>query len=288
MTAGLASDDYRFLGRAPKEPFWRRYAEYTSFERPSAILLSKEGAFRAYVSGIASSRRDRTKTPLRYTLVVEGPCKAPIAEDVLCLFAAFANDLAEMAPGPLKVGALGKALDQNFNEIYVESALAEMRDGEAIEGVALREVENRILQTLTQLPRCEAFPLASSRFLAGGRASPASRAQFLGFIERLLIDGEPGVALAMNLASRDHVETLSHGESACAVLFAGENGDDVFLDPLEQPPKKGRPGSPNGLLRAARWEAQVEPGFSMLRWSHILMGVFRALQGWLHRRRENS
>src|SRR6185436_6644966 len=98
MTAGLASDDYRFLGRAPREAFWRKYAEYTSFERPTAIVLSKGEAFRFYVSGVLSARKDRTKTPLRYTLVLEGPSRSETAQTALRALFAFVCDLADAKP----------------------------------------------------------------------------------------------------------------------------------------------------------------------------------------------
>ncbi len=303
MTAGLASDDYRFLGRAPKDTFWRRYADFTSFERPTAILLSKDGSFRAYLSGIASARRDRTKTPLRYTLVLEGSCRTPAAERVLRALTAFVGDLAEVASGPLKVGSLGRALDAALPEPFVESALAGMRDaagqsppsGGSGAGPAsgprgpLDEVASRVEQAFASLPAPDVFLRSDHRFFSGGRASAAARSQFLGFVERLVIDGEAGAALVVNLASRDHLESLGAGEPACAVLFAGENSEEAFSDPLEQPPKKGRPGSPRGLPRASDLarEAQVEPGFST-RLTAVLLEAWRTFQEWLRGRRESS
>lgn len=282
MTAGLASDDYRFLGRAPREAFWRRYADYTSFERPSAILLSREGVFRAYLSGIASARRDRTKTPLRYSLVLEGPCRTPAAEAVLFTLSTFVEDLAAIQPGPLSVGALGRALDEAFPEPFVESALAALRDGETQDRGPLSEVDTRLLQAIDSLPRNTPYAPADLRFFWGGRASSSARATFLGYVDRLLAFGEAGAALVVNLASREHLASLGGAEASCAVLFAGEMGEEALSDPLEWPPKKGRPGSPNGLPRAiALREAQVEPGLSIPRLGQILLGALRTVRDFI-------
>lgn len=294
MTAGLSSDDYRFLGRAPREAFWRRYSDLTSFERPTALLFVRDGQFRAYVSGVASARRDRTKTPLRYTLVLEGPCRSPAAEGTLRALFAFVEDIRDLRPGPLQVGGLGRALDAAFPEAFVESALAEMRDGAqgpASEGKgALGEVSERVEQALSSLPAPGALAPSDARFFWGGRASAAARSQFLGYAERLLVDGEPGAALVVNLASRGHLAALGGDEPACAVLFAGEGGEEAFSDPLEWPPKKGRPGSPKGLPRAIvlSREAQVEPGSSIARLTRLLLGAFRTMRQWLLGRRESS
>lgn len=296
MTAGLASDDYRFLGRAPREAFWRKYAEYTSFERPTAILLSRGDSFRLYLSGILSARRDRTKTPLRYTLVFEGPSRSDAARSALRALSAFVCDLAELGPSPLTVEAFGRALDAALPEPFVESALAAMRDGPASDRGPLSdkspllEIEDRVARAIASLPRSGPFHTSDARFFSGGRASLAARSQLLGFAQRLLEDGEPGAALVVNLASRDHLESLGAGEPSCAVLFAGEAGEDAHSEPLEQPPKKGLPGSPKGRPRAmqlARAE-QAEPGWSIPRLSHLLLGALRTVRDWFRGTRASS
>ncbi len=317
MTAGLASDDYRFLGRAPREAFWRKYAEYTSFERPTAILLSKGDSFRMYLSGILSARRDRTKTPLRYTLVFEGPSRTDAARSALRALSAFVCDLAELGTGPMTVEGFGRALDAALPEPFVESALAAMRDGparpqarerdDAARGPVsergplsgreappasgpLAEIESRVARAIESLPKSGPFQTSDARFFSGGRASLAARSQLLGFAQRLLEDGEPGAALVVNLASRDHLESLGAGEPSCAVLFAGEAGEDAHSEPLEQPPKKGLPGSPKGRPRAmqlARAE-QAEPGWSIPRLSHLLLGALRTVRDWFRGTRASS
>lgn len=327
MTAGLASDDYRFLGRAPKEAFWRRYAEYTSFERPTAVVLSKAEAFRIYLSGVLSTRRDRTKTPLRYTLVLEGKTRTADAGTALAALSAFVCDLAEVRPGGAQVESLGRALDVAFPEPFVEAALAEMRgaprkvdagppsgpgsgkgavpapakggvargaEGAAPEGAAaegpLSEIESRVLRAIDSLPKAGPFHSTDLRFFSGGRGSLPARAQFLGFAQRLLEDGEPGAALVVNLASRDHLDALSAGEPSCAVLFSGEGGEDAHSDPVELPPKKGRPGSPKGPPRAIVQApgAQAEPGWSIPRLGHLLWGALRTVRDWFLGTRESS
>lgn len=203
MTAGLSSDDYRFLGRAPKEAFWRRYADYTSFERPSAVVFCKDGAFRAYLSGIASARKDRTKTPLRYTLVMEGQARTPAAESLLFALAAFVGDLVHVKPGPLSPASLGEALDKTFPEEFVEAALSHLRDTDSKDTGPLAEVESRIEKAIAALPRDTHAADCHVRFFCGGRASESARATLVGYAERLLIDGEAGTILIVNLASRE-------------------------------------------------------------------------------------
>lgn len=297
MTAGLSSDDYRFLGRAPREAFWRRYAELTSFERPTAIVLSAGDSFRAYLSGIRSARRDRTKTPLRYTLVFEGPCRSEGAVLAVKALAALVDDLGDPKATSLTVGSLGRALDAQLPESFVEAALAELRVGPPSDGEGpasggsspasgrigpLAEVEDRARRALESLSEDVPAERSDLRFFWGGRASAAARAQLVGFADRLLRDGESGAALVVNLASKEHLDALGGAESACAVLFAGEGGEETFSQPLEWPPKKGRPGSPRGLPRAIdlRREAQAEPGFST-RLGHLLITAWRTLRDWL-------
>lgn len=283
MTAGLASDDYRFLGRAPKDTFWRRYAEYTSFERPTAIVLSRSEAFRAYLSGVLSARKDRTHTPLRYTLVLEGPCPSAGADLALRALEALVQDLGDTQASPLKVGSFGRALDAAFPEPFVESALAALRDGESAANGPLSEIDARLVRALEGLPESAERTRSDLRYFWGGRASAAARAQFLGHAERLLLEGEGGAALAVNLASREHLESLGGAEPSCAVLFSGEGGEDAFADPLEWPPKKGRPGSPKGPPRAivlAR-EGQAEPGLSIPQLGRLLLGALRTVRDWL-------
>ncbi|MEZ4298511.1 MAG: hypothetical protein R3B70_26405 [Polyangiaceae bacterium] len=288
MTAGLSSDDYRFLGRAPKEAFWRRYADYSSFERPTAILLCRDSHFRAYLSGVASARRDRTKTPLRYTLVLEGPCRTPAADLVLRALQSFVDDLAALKPGPLTPGSLGRALDSAFPEPFVESALAALRDSPSATTGPLAEIESRAdtaFRSLSADP--PEFP-TDLRFSHGGHASPVSRTQFVSFAERLLFDGEPGAALVLNLASPEHAVAIGGDEPSCSILFARPDAAESHQDPVEWPPKKGRPGSPTGLPRAiALREAQEEPGLST-RFSQMFLGALRTVRDFLLGRRRAS
>jgi hypothetical protein len=266
---------------------------------------------------VLSTRKDRTKTPLRYTLVLEGPSRSEAARSALRALSAFVCDLAELGTGPLTVEAFGRALDVAFPEPFVESALAAMRDGPArgpvsergpVSGVSgsgggpvsgrgsgpagdpLSEIEGRVARAIASLPKAGPFQASDARFFSGGRTSLAARSQFLGFAQRLLEDGESGAALVVNLASRDHLESLGAGEASCAVLFAGDPFADANAEPLEQPPKKGFPGSPNDRPRAlqlARAE-QAEPGWSIPRLSHLLWGALRTVRAWFRGPRASS
>lgn len=154
----------------------------------------------------------------------------------------------------------------------------------------LSEIQDRVIQAILSLPEPAPFVSTGLRFFSGGRGSPAARAELLGFAQRLLEDGESGAALVVNLASREHLEALGAGEPSCAVLFSGEGGEDVYSDPLEQPPKKGRPGSPKDPPRAIvlAAEGQAEPGWSTARLGQLLLGALRTVRDWLLGTRESS
>jgi hypothetical protein len=64
--------DYRFLGEAPPEFWWRSYREVTDPERPTILLESADGGWRLYVAGIDSGRLDVTDTPIQFTLAIDG------------------------------------------------------------------------------------------------------------------------------------------------------------------------------------------------------------------------
>jgi hypothetical protein len=64
--------DYQFIGVAPEVTWWRSYARVTDLETPAVLVESSGRAWRAYVSGIQSGRRDRIGRPIFMDIVLEG------------------------------------------------------------------------------------------------------------------------------------------------------------------------------------------------------------------------
>lgn len=248
MTAGRADDDYRFLGRAPESAFWKKYASLTSFEHPTIAITSDGKGLLAYLSGTRSARRDRTHTPLRYTLVLESPCRAeealsPLLATILAFFKASGQGL----------NALGEALDAALPEAFLEQALSATRgpDEQAASEVASR-VSEKAVSAIARLP-LPADPIrpdpgsspdldpemfkSNDRFWWGGAASIDAQARFLGHAARLW-SGEKGLALLLNLADPGDVSALAETAASCGVLLASPGV--ASRSPQGIPEKKGR------------------------------------------------
>src|ERR1700680_3634967 len=74
-TRGRARDrDYRFLGEAPGDFWWRTYGNVTDVERPTILVESDGGAWRIYIAGIGSTRLDSTDSAIQYNLALAGDC----------------------------------------------------------------------------------------------------------------------------------------------------------------------------------------------------------------------
>ena len=78
QTRGTArATDYAFLGGGPARPWWRTYRDATAFDHPTVLVTSDGERWAAYLSGIPSGRVDAVGSVVRYTLVLDGPCRAP-------------------------------------------------------------------------------------------------------------------------------------------------------------------------------------------------------------------
>lgn len=188
--------DYDFLCGAPPVPWWRGYADHTTFERPTILVESGAGLRRVYLSGIPSDRRDAVGSTIRYTVVLEdGPAGGapPGRVPPDALVALVAGWLADQDPaaGTRTVSA---ALDAAFPEADVERWLAAPDPG------GRAEVRRRLLDVVGSLPRPapDRVPPPVPRDWLGGLGWPPARAAFVERVRELAAD-RPGRALVLNL-----------------------------------------------------------------------------------------
>ncbi len=76
MTRGLGCD-YGFLGSPPAQPWWREFGQFTAFERPTLLIHADATEWQVYASAIPTTRRDRTNTLIRLSLVLTGQHQRP-------------------------------------------------------------------------------------------------------------------------------------------------------------------------------------------------------------------
>ncbi len=249
MTRGVGRD-YRFVGAAPAEEWWGSLRGLTSFERPTLIVERKRDLWRAYLSGIPSSRRDRVSTRIRHTLVLEGEggAEAPISSVVGAW-------LEEVAAAPAEQGALAGALDAALPEAMIEEAL---EDGEVATDVGARLSRALVLEGAGQ-PAALAAPPADlgaddpsiASWIAALESPPARRA-LLARADALLAGRREGVALVLNLASPAEAEEAVAGAPTRAVLLGGLGASFAIPRPLARK-KADRPPArvPDGRARRA-------------------------------------
>jgi hypothetical protein len=189
--------DYGFLGAGPEQPWWRAYAGHTAFERPTVLVESDGAGYRAYLSGIPSTRRDAVGSVIRYTLVVEesgGGAPAVEPADVAALVGCWVSDQAGEDRSRSGPGGLSRALDDAFPEDEVERMLA------TAEAVAPVDVQRRVAAVVRALPGPPpADRDATERDWLGDASSAPAREAFVRRVGELVVDGRPGRALLLNL-----------------------------------------------------------------------------------------
>jgi hypothetical protein len=201
-TRGL-DKDYRFLGEAPAEFWWRNYRAWTDTEGPTILLESDASSWRAYIAGISSARRDLSDRPIQFNLAFAGPHEPAGAEGrdfVLAVLGRSVTDLAEQDGGSIS----GEALDEVLPQDAVERMLASPGEETWPEvAAAVRAAYG----TWAPVDEAETPPAWT-----GGIANAGARELFLSFAAGLL-GGNPGRALVLNL--------LSTAEDAAQIVEAG-------------------------------------------------------------------
>lgn len=251
--------DYGFLGRPPLTRWWLDYRDFTSYERPTIVVISGATGWRVYASGLTSSRRDRVETVIRYAVVLEGtPGDADAATR---LVAAWMTDtLASTAPDGAR-----SALDEQFPEDAVERLMTDRSDR------ACDEVDGLARKAIASLPAHDLLPdTATAPPWVGGMQAATARDAFLAHVAALL-RGTPGAALMVNLVgTKAEATPILDRHPEAAILIddpGGALGGEIV--PIEK--KKPTPGGPPSDRSRGRPDSQH--GSRILLLAAIALGV---------------
>ncbi len=234
-TRGLEKD-YRFLGEAPAEFWWREYRAWTDTEGPTILLESDAGSWRAYLAGISSARRDLSDRPIQFNLALAGPHEPAGERFVLSVLAVTLADLAAGGGGSIS----GRALDERLPQEVVERLLA--GSGEETR----QEASAAVLSAYGGGPDVVAEGGGGEPATwTGGVANEQARSLFLARAAGLL-SGDQGHALVLNLlataADADQlVETGTFAETGSLAVLAARSGSPLDGEVTELAVKKGQP-----------------------------------------------
>lgn len=205
--------DYCFLGQSP-DRWWSAWSNDTSFEKPTLLIESDTEGWRLLASGIPSSRRDRSRTAIRHTLVGSGAHGEDV-EAAGALIAAWLDEAASLLAGD-EPGALSRALDQHFTDEVIEAWF----EGDPRRADLSDEVEQGIDRALKDLdaPVAEGAKDGIENWF-GGIQSPDCRGAFLARARRLLRGKVQGGAYLLNLTEHPDQLRSSHDLSGVALLF---------------------------------------------------------------------
>ena len=228
--------DYAFLGGAPEDNWWSQHRQKTSFEEPTVLVDSKGQKWKAMLSGIPSSRKDRVGTTIRYTLVFDGDCNATEAEDNGSAFAMIAAWIMEIGQEKTRDGNVQGELDFQFTEDLVERWLNERNelvraakahpDASYVEDVSLKEWNNRVTSEVTEklgkvlkvidrvmkVALSEAVSPSETPYYEGWSGNINVVEDRRAFINRIseFINGKPGHAMLLNLLDKEHALTVAN------------------------------------------------------------------------------
>ena len=268
--------DYRFLGIAPDDFWWRAYRQVTDPERPTILLESDGTSWRMYVAGIASERLDVTDSKIQFTLAANGPCTGPdqaTRDLVLGIIELSVADLAKSKAASIDGSRLDKRLPRGEVErMLSNSGTTTWEQAADAVRVAYKGVHVRV----------PGGDQPGGGWL-GGAGRPEARDAFIGRSAGLL-GGRPGRALALNLFSGDSdVRQLPAFGGDVSVLIARPGpGFDRDLGELLPPESLPGEGGPPPDPTVPRSPNRPRPGrrATMLSGSAILVAVVIALLVW--------
>jgi hypothetical protein len=230
-TRGSArSTGYRYLGAGPAQSWWRhRYGRRTAFEYPTILVEHDADGWRAYLSGMLSSRSEPGGSTNRVTLVIEStePAGGDERELVLRLVAAWVQDTAADA------SRLQEALDDVVTEEVVTRLYAACGPGE------VQALVEKVGAELGPVDLGGADPGPS--WIAPVR-SAAGRAAFLRRVDAL-IGGATGAAVLVNLVDDGESYARRESEPETAVLVLDPDGR-LPDEPAPLAKKDHRPPAP--------------------------------------------
>ena len=210
QTRGKAVD-YRFLGHSPDRPWWHDFRSWTSFEKPTLLVTSRNGCWRLYLSGIPSARLDRVNTTIRYTMVLEGAARDPINEEASKVAAAWVADAAS----PAEDSVLQRALDEVLPEELVERLLHDRSDD------AASEAAKQLQLAIGRLPPAIRPAQSDPGAWIGALRAETCRTKFLYRVDTLL-NGGSGEALMVNLVGDE--------KEAKNILLNKKETSSILLD----------------------------------------------------------
>ncbi len=214
--------DYTFLGEAPSDNWWSQYRNQTSFEDPTIVVHSDENGWRVCLSGIASARKDRVGTTIRYTLVFEDKHHKEQAENVVNVIRLWLDAAATRKP----FGSIQEALDIEFPEASVEKVIGDHSHSFMPK---VSEVVHRALFSLPKITVLTEQVVAYHSWLASVDM-PDARIAFVQHVRKLLLDGIPGRALFLNLlGTKDEAQVIANNGADSAILIEGFTDEDKIV-----------------------------------------------------------
>jgi len=213
MTRGTQID-YMFLGAEPKRAWWTKFREWTSFEYPTIIFQASE----LYLSGIPSKRKDRVKTPIRYTLVFEKVGSEDI-EKLRKLIKSWLNDII-IGDGDPVSSELGEYLDKKFTEEYTDNILLKLK--KINQKNEKMEIHDEIIKKISDIfkydynniePENDHWVCVSKKKNNG----------WMSFVNEI----EPGIVAAyLNLVDGKNIDSVINSYPKAAILRKKDDKDD--------------------------------------------------------------
>jgi hypothetical protein len=201
--------DYRFLGQAPEDFWWRSYLQVTDIERPTVLVRSNGATWQAYIAGIRSSRADATDNAIAFNLALTGDC-GPADEGALAL-AIITRSVTDLAAHN-GLFIAGDPLDERLLPDEVDHMLA--TPGKETAVAAADAVRAAYGPDAAGEP-----PTPAEGDWIGGLANPKAREAFAALAARLLDGSRTGQAVALNLvAAEGDLDELPAADGDLGVL----------------------------------------------------------------------
>lgn len=208
--------DYTFLGDSPDSNWWTHYGQFTAFEDPTLLVESDGSEWNVYLSAIPSVRKDRVRTPIRYTLVLKGEAKE---EDVFIALEIIQQWLVDK-------NELQAKIDRIFEQDFVDEALS-AKDKNKLIDIKLDELKRE--------------------YNFGENTNFDCNEKICEFFKSIkgLLGGKSGKSLILNLLSNDEDAQNFINNS----LFIKEVEEVSFLinDRFVPKKKENTISSPNGI-----------------------------------------
>ena len=256
--------DYRFLGEAPEDFWWRSYLQVTDIERPTILVRSDGTSWQAYIAGIRSRRRDATDTPIGFNLVLAGDCGPAHADDNALALEIIGRSAADLAAqnGLFMPGDL---LDERLPANDVDRMLAAPEEETVtVAADAVRAAYGPLVAGDAPPAQGEA-PLPDGSWI-GGLANRKAQAAFAALTARLLVGERTGRAIAVNLVTQEaDLDELPEWKADLLGVLSALPGPHLgmpvqSLGKGEPPPETGVGPAENG-----RQGRHSRPGWSLRR-----------------------